>query len=214
MLTEEKEKDTALPKAAEESKAETEETIPQNSANDTVIPVKFNKETRNLNVDEAIVLAQKGLKFESIEKEYNVLKELAAKENKSVPVYLETLARAQLDEKRKVLTEKCGGDSELAEHIISLENGAFCDGGFEEVKKNFPEIKSPDHLPASVLENAQSKGTLLLDEYLRYLLKEKQKARSVLQSQKAGKSATTGSLSNRLGGNTPETEEFLKGLWK
>ena len=178
------------------------------------IPIKFNKETRNLSLEEATTLAQKGLKFESIEKEYNLLKQLALRENKSIPLYIAELDRRYNEEKKQSLTEKCGGNEEIAEHILSLENEKNVGDGFDELTSAFPEIKSKENLPREVLDNAELKGTLLLDEYLRYLLSQKRNAQTVARKQREGEKSSTGSLINRRDSQTSETEEFLKGLWK
>lgn len=178
------------------------------------IPIKFNKETRNLSLEEATTLAQKGLKFESIEKEYNLLKQLALRENKSIPLYIAELDRRYNEEKKQSLTEKCGGNEEIAEHILSLENEKKAGDGFDELTSAFPEIKSKENLPQEVLDNAELKGTLLLDEYLRYLLSQKRNAQTVARKQREGEKSSTGSLINRRDSQTSETEEFLKGLWK
>lgn len=178
------------------------------------IPIKFNKETKNLTLEEATTLAQKGLKFESIEKEYNLLKQLALRENKSIPLYIAELDRRYNEEKKQSLTEKCGGNEEIAEHILSLENEKKAGDGFDELTSAFPEIKSKENLPQEVLDNAELKGTLLLDEYLRYLLSQKRNAQTVARKQREGEKSSTGSLINRRDSQTSETEEFLKGLWK
>lgn len=178
------------------------------------IPIKFNKETRDLTLEEATTLAQKGLKFESIEKEYNLLKQLALRENKSIPLYIAELDRRYNEEKKQSLTEKCGGNEEIAEHILSLENEKKAGDGFDELASAFPEIKSKENLPREVLDNAELKGTLLLDEYLRYLLSQKRNAQTVARKQREGEKSSTGSLTNHRDSQTSETEEFLKGLWK
>ena len=178
------------------------------------IPIKFNKETKNLTLEEATTLAQKGLKFESIEKEYNLLKQLASRENKSIPNYIAELERRYNEEKKQSLTEKCGGNQEIAEHILALEKEKKATDGFDELSTAFPEIKSKENLPQEVLNNAELKGTLLLDEYLRYLLSQKRNAQTVARKQREGEKSSTGSLINRRDSQTSETEEFLKGLWK
>ena len=178
------------------------------------IPIKFNKETKNLTLEEATTLAQKGLKFESIEKEYNLLKQLASRENKSIPNYIAELERRYSEEKKQNLTEKCGGNEEIAQHILKLENEKNIGDGFEELITAFPEIKSKENLPQEVVTNAELKGTLLLDEYLRYLLSQKRNAQTIAQKQREGEKSSTGSLINHRDSHTSETEEFLKGLWK
>lgn len=196
-----------------EKDASLTDTTPQ-SDEPIKIPIKFNKETRNLTLEEATTLAQKGLKFESIEKEYNLLKHLASRENKSIPHYIAELERRYNEEKKQTLTEKCGGNEEIAEHILKLENEKNVGDGFEELITAFPEIKSKENLPQEVLNKAELKGTLLLDEYLRYLLSQKRNAQNIAQKQREGEKSSTGSLINNRDSHTSETEEFLKGLWK
>ena len=198
-----------LPDSAEEPKETTPDT-----ASEIKIPVKFNKETKELSLEEATTLAQKGLKFESIEDDYNRLRELALKENKSVPIFISELKNRFDEDKKHSLMEKCGGNEEIAEHILRLEGSATADSGLDELTALFPEIKSADDLPDEVLQRSQLKGTLLLDEYLRYLLTQKRNADLTAKKQKDGVKSSTGSLYSSRGGHNSETEEFLKGLWK
>lgn len=189
-------------------------TKPDTAENNITIPVKFNKEIRNLSIEEATLLAQKGLKYESIEKDYLALKELAQKENKSVPEFINLLQSRLKEDKLSDLTEKCGGNKEMAEHILSLENPDSKDNGFSEVKEHFPQFGDIEDLPSSVRENAKMKGTLLLDEYLRYLLSKEEEEKQTLLKQKSAQKSSMGPLANKGSALNPETEEFLKGLWK
>lgn len=193
----------------------------QNIASDTLpneemlIPVKFNKEIKNIPLQRATELAQKGMKFEMIEENYEILKSLALAENKSVSEFLQSLKAEKAEIRKSQLIEKCGGDEELALHILELENASVKDNGrFDEVEKFFPNIKTADMLPTEVLERSRLNNTKLLDEYLRYLLIEKLKRkRADAQTFKADQSSL-GSLQNKNGAVDIEAVEFLKGLWK
>ena len=177
--------------------------------------MKFNKEIRNLSLAEAGELAQMGLKYRSIEKEYNQLRQMAMEDKKSVPDFISDINKNRFLEKKRELTEKCGGDSEFAEHIIELEKTHENeDFGLEEIKEYFPEIKNTDDLPEAVTDNAKLKGTRLLDEYLRFLLNEKKDRESAIKMQETAEKSSTGSQANRSHGANPEAEEFLRGLWK
>ena len=86
--------------------------------------------------------------------------------------------------------------------------------GFKELNKYFPDIKEPSDLPETVVENAAMKGTMLLDEYLRYRLEAKRAAaRASAERQNAEKSGI-GPQTDRGAAVNPETAEFLKGLWR
>lgn len=189
-------------------------TIPENTAEIT-IPVKYNKEIRQLDVETASALAQKGMKYDVISEDYNTLKSLAAEESKSVPQFLADLKNSRIEIRKNYLTEKCGGDSQLAEHILNLEkNSVKTDGGFSELNSLFPEIKTEDDLPQEVVDNSQLKGTLLLDEYLRYRLSNERRQKAAEMHRKRTENQSLGSQINRKGAESPETEEFLKGLWR
>ncbi len=144
-----------------------ENTISQNTENEVTVPVKFNKVTQNLSIQEAANLAQKGLKFEHISEDYDRLRRLAAKKDVSVSQLLDNIEKAENQTQRQSLLEKCGGDEELVNHIVSLENKNEGDNGFQEIKSFFPDIENPEMLPQSVIDASKLRGTKLLDEYLR-----------------------------------------------
>ena len=190
------------------------ETIPQ-GGNEITVPIKYNKETKLLDLETAAQLAQKGMKYEAVKDDYELLKKLALNENKSVPEFLSLLSAKHLEERKNELTEKCGGNGELAQHIMELENAhKNTDNGFSELSVMFPEFKTEDDLPHRVLERAKLRGTLLLDEYLRYMLENDRKLKANADNQKKAEKSSLGSQLNRSGAINPETEEFLKGLWK
>jgi len=211
------EKEKTVPQVEEENKAEINvDTIPHSAEKEIIIPIKFNKEVKELTVSQAAQLAQKGLKFDLILNDYERLKRLAKLSQKSVPEYLNWLEEELISTKRKVLYEKCGGDEQLAEHIIELEEKSNNENisSLAEVKQYFPEIKSKEDLPKEVVASAELKGTLLLDEYLRYILAQKKHLEKMEKIRKSVESASVGSQSNRKSAVTPEAAEFLKGLWK
>ena len=179
------------------------------------IPIKFNKQVLELELEKAQELAQKGMKFDLISKDYDALKKLALAENKSVSDYVSALLSQKHTQHQNDILEKCGGDREFAEHILKLENTDTQEvRGFGELKENFPQIKDMSDLPESVVEAAKIKGTLLLDEYLRYLHCQDMAVKSSIKNQRDASNSAMGPLTNRNRGQSPETREFLKGLWQ
>ena len=75
------------------------DTLQDTTSEETYIPVKFNKEVKNIPISEAAELVQKGMKFDLISEEYKRLKNLAAKEEKAVSDYI-TLLETKENEKR------------------------------------------------------------------------------------------------------------------
>ncbi len=191
----------------------TEKDLPESQEKEITIPVKYNKEIKELSLEDATTLAQKGLKFTAIEKDFTALKELAQKENKSVPVFISELCDRYNEDKKKALIEECGGNEEIAQRIMDLESNQISDG-LKELTEAFPEIKSLEQLPEEVVEKSRLKGTLPLDEYLRYLLAEEKIKKSAAAKQRQSEKTTTGSLASLKGAENLEAEEFLRGLWK
>lgn len=204
----------AVPEASEKDETAVEKETTPCSADEIFVPVKYNKEIRNLELNKAAELAQKGLKFEAIAADYENLKRIAAKSGKSVSEFLCVLEQENRETRKKELLEECGGNEEMADYVLSLENNPEENLGLEELKAEFPDIKDISDLPESVVQNAKMKGTLLLDEYLRYRHNEKRSARKAAAQSENNDALSIGSQTDRKGGVSPETAEFLKGLWR
>lgn len=191
------------------------DTDPKDGEESTVL-IKFNKETRRIPACEAAVLAQKGLKFDMISGEYSRLKDMALREGKSVSEFLNLIEKEKSEVRMNSLLDKCGGNSELAEHIKELEDKTnnVKDPNFSELQQAFPEIKEIGELPPQVLESAELHGRNLLDEYLRYLLSREQ-TRIAAQKQKtrAEKSSVGGLGSDVFAESDTARTEFLSGIW-
>ncbi len=196
-----------------------ENALPQaknNALKEIFVPIKYNKEVINLTLQQASELAQKGKKFEAVSGELEDLKELAELKGQSLSQFVASLKAERSIKRQAELTEKCGGDEQLAQHIIELESGkkGTETAGFEELKVFFPQFDSPEDLPEEVLQSASLKGSLLLDEYLRYMLKEKMLSKEIENNQKIAEKNSIGSQLNRSRALNPEAAEFLKGLWR
>ena len=187
-------------------------TAPQ--VDEPFVPVKYNKEVINLSLEKAGELAQKGMKFEALSDELSLLKELATKSGKTVMQFLSSLKLQSDDAMVNSLKEKCGDDAALLNEVTKLFSKNEADDGFAELQKHFPEIKSREALPQSVLENASLCARPLLDEFLRYRLLQEKAVKENLLSQQTARLSSTGSLINKSGGENPEAAEFLKGLWR
>ena len=202
-----------LSEVSEKDGAEEKETTPE-TADEIFVPVKYNKEIINLELDKAAELAQKGLKFEAIAADYENLRRLAAENGRSVSEYLRFIEQTDRQTRKNELLEKCGGNEKMANYVLSLEKKPEESLGLEELKAEFPEIKDIADLPESVVQNAEMKGTLLLDEYLRYRHNAKRNARKAEAQSENALAASVGPQTDRRGGISPETAEFLKGLWR
>lgn len=178
-----------------------------------VIPIKFNKEVRNLSIEEASVLSQKGLKYDAIEAQWERFKALAANENSSTGDLLTALENRRTEKRIEELTKECGGNSEIAKKFAELEGGTpHTLKGEKDFLEFFPD-KNPNDLPEEVLNRAKQNNSNLLDEYLRYcagiyIENAREKAR-----QEANRKSSVGSQKNSGIYRSPESVEFIRGLW-
>lgn len=201
---EEKNKEISLPEI------ETEATMPEKFT----VPVKYNKETRNLSIEEASTLSQKGLKFVSLENELSRLKALASKRDMNLGDYLTALENEDASKRKDELLKECGGNEKIADMIISLSEKEKPEiRGLEELSKYFPGETSED-IPDEVFENAKLKNSNIVDEYLRF------KAMQDILQKKAEEKLTANGLADAGSQKTPdasfenpESSEFIRGVW-
>ncbi|MBR3908491.1 MAG: hypothetical protein IKJ50_02100, partial [Clostridia bacterium] len=154
------------------------------------------------------------MKFDLISKDYEALKNLAKADGKSVGEFISEIKRQKDYNRQNEILGKCGDDSDFAQYVLNLEKAQGEDiKGFAELCENFPQFKSIADLPESVVEAAEMKGTLLLDEYLRYLHNQDTIMKNSIKSQREAHEAAMGSMLSKNGGESPETAEFLRGLW-
>ena len=205
-----------IPESQEENNnSKNEETTPQISNEGIKIPIKFNKEERELSVEEAASLAQKGLKYDMITPDFDRLRSLAQQNGKSVGEFLSMVEGNLKKERRDEILSKCGGNEELTDNFISMEEKLSSDDGqLKELMEFFPEISGYDELPEEVVIRSREKGSRILDEYLRHLHSLKMQKRASEEKEKDVKKHTLGSLKTEdTGAVDPVRNMFLKGLW-
>lgn len=204
-----------IPESKAQNDALKEATIPTTLNQDIKIPIKFNKEERELSLEEASTLAQKGLKYDMVSPEYDKLRLLALKNKKSVGEFL-SFMEDKLKEMRKAeILSKCSGNEEIADEFLNMEEKLNCDNGeMDELKEFFPEIENAEELPEEVTERAREKGSRLLDEYLRYLYSKQKLDKENEEKRKKVNKQTLGSLKTQDDKSVdPVRSMFLKGIW-
>ncbi len=203
--------------SAEEGISSENDTI-QDTAdeNSTItVPIKFNKEIKNLSLSEAQQLAQKGMKYDLISEDFARIKALAQQSGKNVSDYITEIEGKNKAARKESLLQDCGGNEEIAEHILSLETANRSgDNGMRELTQDFPSIKMPSDLPAQVQEIVNEKGGNYFDEYLKYLHRQSKKRENEKNRQKASQKMSAGSQSRFIGnGMSAVQSEFINGLW-
>lgn len=212
---EEEIKTAEQPNSAESNEVPSEAIIPEAPSNEPRgIALKFNKEIREVSLDEAVTLAQKGLKFDKISPELERIKSLANKKGMSIGEFISEIEKGELSRRRSELLESAGGNEELAEHILELEkNSEGKTDCFELLKKEFPEIKSPEDLPEEVLSEVDLMGGNMLSAYLLYLHRENRLSIESRLRQEENRANALGSQQKNAPEKTDANEEFIKGIW-
>lgn len=175
------------------------------------LEVKFNKELKKLSLEEATTYAQKGMKFDLLAGELETLKALSAGKGVSLPEFVKELAAADREKRLSELTEKCSGDTALAERLLIAEKGEPADDTAE-LLKEFPSL-TRDTVPDSVKTAAKLKGTGLLFEYLLYDHRQRVAAAEEKSRDKAAREGSLGSMSFGSSENLTDAE-FIKGIWE
>lgn len=187
---------------------------PSTISEDTLIPVKFNKEIKNVPLTEAANFIQKGMKFDAIIGEYSRLKDLAVSRGRAVGEYITALESEEKEKRYNCLLEELGGNEQAAQRIMELESREAPCREMEEIKEYFPNITDESALPQEVVEKAQLSGDNLLNTYLRYLLKAEREKQRILKEKEDAANSSPGSQSKNEGyGFDITANQFLKGIW-
>lgn len=221
------------------NESDTDGTEVSENVPDNFLEVKFNKKSINLSREEAVTLAQKGMKYDSISEDFKKLKDHAARNGKSLSEFVKGLEEAEIDVIRQQCRETADGNEEyeqllfekaLKERDIKLQE--YNDGiaakekqeqeafenkiadGIIAINKINPEIKEVSQLSSTVLKRAEQEGISIREAYL---LSFYENSKAVEDAEKAAADASKrspGSLKD-TGGNEMSTtdKQFLAGLW-
>jgi hypothetical protein len=237
-VTEQVEIDT--PVETVEDTTPTEQTEQQKQEALQALRVKFNHEEREIPIDEAIPLVQKGLNYDKTLERLQALEsdprlsfveELAQQFNMDVPTYLEAV-KAQREEQRIQELVEQGISTELAQEM--LENRKFREQ-FEQEKKTkadeaqkneeyneffnyFREANgrdyqpNQDNIPDSVWEAANN-GVPLKFAYMQHENQQiKQQLQTFKQNQSNAQKAPVGSVTNHGSTETASEDVFMQGF--
>lgn len=196
------------------------------------ITVKFNHEEKGLTREEAITLAQKGLKYDGT---HGILERVAALKGVSVDEFLNGLEAAEDEAYRKELIDRFGEDSDAVSSMMELreikkqqtidaarakqaqasaeaeqnENSRLANE-FLSMKEDFPELTDFASLPNAVKKAARD-GMSLSHAYLLYLHKENKKIAAEKQNAESAAKRSTGSIADSEATDFVG-DAFLRGL--
>ena len=183
----------------------------ENKKKDFIVLSVDGKQKR-LDKREAVLLCEDGLRYALLKENYERLISMAKHENLSVPDYLDTLENIRTQNRKQELTLKCGGNEEIALHILELEELNKPCSNNKEFKEYFPKVDI-EQVPESVKEKAKQNNRSLLDEFLRYNARlENQREENEIKI-KENEISATGSLKS-VNDMSFEGSEFLKGVWR
>jgi hypothetical protein len=230
---------------AQEPTDTVEDTKPTEEVSETVteqprIKIKFNHEEKELSLDEAVPLVQKGMNYDKVQEKLQALEsdprlsfveELAQQFNMSVPEYLEAV-KAQKEEQRIQELVEQGISQELAQEM--LENRKFREQHEQEKKAKAEEAKknqeyndffeyftqangrdyqpNTDKIPDSVWEAAQN-GVPLKYAYMQHEnLQIKQQLQTLKQNQSNAQKAPVGSVTSHGTKEVASEDLFMQGF--
>ena len=179
----------------------------------TSIILQLQGENKSFTKEEICELAKKGLQFEQISGDFETLKNASNKVGLSATEFINNAKKIFTEKRLDELTEKAGGNRELAKHILSLEGEKDTAYGFDELSSAFPEIKQIGDLPQEVVSKHKLRGSNILDEYLRYRFKQEKEKENFRTREAANSSMGIGPQRNTVIPDSAEQSEFLKGLW-
>ena len=204
------------------------------------VPVKYNKQYRELTPEEAGIYAQKGMKYESLEPYLARLRFMGQQTGQSLEKVLEGMYQASEDLARKKILDEAGGNQTLADRLMEarrLKNKAAFDamladdkkaaeseiadnnqrlaGEFKDLNAEFPAIANIEDVPQSVIKSALRSGRDLLSEYLRYQHTESKRVKQAETQKATAAKASAGSQASGTGPSdtSPEIAAMLQGIW-
>ena len=201
----------------DESPTQPDATLPSQGEGDGTLSVKFNKQTVALSREDATRYAQKGMKYDTVEPLLTKLREVAAREGKTLAAWVEGMAGAD------------GGDTAVSDlptddtpditqnqdaHGASDALAARLAEDYLLLRREVPEVGGFDTLPPDALREAVESGISLLDAYLRHEHREQCRVRAEQAAHSAAAEHSVGSLAAAAVPEPSSTERaMLRGVW-
>lgn len=202
------------------------------------IPIQYNHESRELTLEEAQTLAQKGLKFDELSPTLEKIRFLATANGKSMQEMVDALAESQDKQLYQSILTECDGNEAIAQRLFDAEKAKrqslYEDNQkqaaaaqekekadlakrladeFVELQQEFPELAEFSAVPKAVLD-AAVKGKNLTDAYLRYQRAESKKVSAAKATQEQAAKVSAGSQAEGAGETTnPTIDAMLAGVW-
>ena len=245
--------------ATAENTANTEESVTQNDTAEVATPeevshgdegaagpefaldVKYNKEIRTLNREEAVDFAEQGIFYNNTVKPlYNKLDYIAAQRGQTIEEVVDRLFAEDENSHRQELVDKFGEESGVIDDLMKVYREgqkqkydkivadrkeaaqraetekresleARLASEFAELKAEFPELAEFSQLPKEVKTDAAN-GRDLMSAYLRYMHRENKKIAAAKSSEETAAKASTGAGSSTENIIDSVVDAFYSGL--
>lgn len=245
--------------ATAENTANTEESVTQNDTAEVATPaevshgdegaaepefaldVKYNKEIKTLNREEAVDFAEQGIFYNNTVKPlYNKLDYIAAQRGQTIEEVVDRLFAEDENSHRQELVNKFGEDSGVIDDLMKVYREgqkqkydkivadrkeaaqkaetekresleARFASEFSELKAEFPELAEFSQLPKEVKTDAAN-GRDLMSAYLRYMHRENKKIAAAKSSEETAAKASTGAGSSAENITDSVVDAFYSGL--
>ena len=237
--TEEVENEAAQPQADENETEGSEGAVANNGEDIDFLEVKFNKQHKSLNKEEAVKYAQMGMNYERFEPLIAKLDYLAAVNGVTREQFIEGQLKSKEDAERQSLIERFGNDEETINAMMEFtkqkhqkaydemiarqkadeeaaeeSTEARIAGEFATLCEEFPELaeKGFKGLPKQVKQDSFN-GENLFNAYLRHLHRESKNIAADKKQEEAAANHSTGSMESQ-GESSSMGDAFLNGLLK
>lgn len=205
------------------------------------LQVKYNKKTQNLSKDDAVRLAQMGMKFESMQPTLKKLQYLAISDNTTLEKFVDSIVEGIEKSKLERFERKANGDQEILDALIQedkrkggkayeewqeAERKALEKEEQDEIKalatefgeclKQLPQLngKKFEDVPEAVLQLREKHNISLLDSFLRYEHSNRIASQKAIDKQRKNAESSTGSVVSSDGtGEGGLSKELLGALW-
>lgn len=211
--------------------------LPPSAGDGDALTVKFNKQTVTLSRDDATRYAQKGMKYDTVEPLLTKLREIAAREGKTLAAWVEGIGArdgSAVSEETALppgdgfsaepeapppRDTRSRGQDEAPDAASSPGNASDCLAArlaedYRLLCRTVPEVGGFDTLPPDVLREAAEHGISLLDAYLRHDYRERQRVAAEQAAQSAAAACSIGSQSAGAAAELSSAERaMMRGVW-
>lgn len=213
------EQEISLPEKLFESEDSYEEEIlgqNHDEEEEQTITIKYNGEERNISLDEARVLAQKGMNYDHVvaerdtkyKRELDFLDRVAGEKGLSRAKYMELHDGGLLGKENENPPQITDGRERAAAQIRKITDSLSQNGPWTRLFRKYPTLQKDRAY--TTLSEAVAKGQSPIEAYQEKLIAEKEmELRSVKESAFAGRKST-GSLEGD--GSGANRDEFLEGF--